>query len=520
MMSKRTGLVSAFLATLVVAGLVFVSPALAEVVLKVGTLSNDANQLDPHVSTKSQDKILFPWVFNGMVRFKPGSADLNNIEPDLAESWKTSADGLTWTFTLRKGVQFHSGYGELTAEDVVFSLDRAGNKETSTAYKGYADFASITAPDKYTVKITLAKPIPSLLGMVTNYHGGYIVSKKAVEKLGESFKTNPIGTGPFAFSEYQSKRQVTLVANKDYFLGAPKIDKIIYRYLPDESSRELAFKNGELDLIYGTREQRWVERIREDKNVRVDIIGLGELRTLHMNTTKGPLKDVRVRQAVAHAVNGEEMVAFVGQDVAQRSVSVVPLGYLGNSTDVPLYKHDLAKAKALLKEAGYPDGVTLKVIITKVASLRVPMEVLQAQMRKAGITLDLEVVEHSAFHKLIRQDASDLVLYGAARFPVADSYLTQFYHSESTVGTPTAITNFSHCDVADAEITAARSEADANKQLALWKTAQQKILKQSCSVPIFEQLIVWARTANLDYGFAMENSLSNGPIINEMSTLK
>ena len=495
-------------------------PVQAETVLKVGTISNDANQLDPHVSTKSQDKILFPWIFSGLVRFKPGTADLNQIEPDLAESWTTSEDGLTWTFKLRKGVKFHSGYGEFTSEDVVFSLGRAGTKETSTAYKDYADFASVTAPDKYTVKITLSKPVPSLLGMVSNNHGGYIVSKKAVEKLGEDFKTNPIGTGPFAFEEYQSKRQVTLVANKDYFGGAPKIDKIIYRYLPDDSSRELAFKNGELDLIYGTREQRWVERIREDQNVKVDIIGLGELRTLHINASKDALKDVRVRHAIAYAVNRDEMVAFVGKDVAQRSVSVVPLGYLGTTTDVPAYEHDIDKAKALLKEAGYPDGLTLKVIITKVASLRVPMEVLQAQLRKAGINLDLEVVEHSAFHKLIREDASDLVLYGAARFPVADSYLTQFYLSDSIVGTPTAITNFSHCDVADQEINAARSEVNPQKQLALWKTAQQKILEQSFSVPIFEQLIVWARTSKLDYGFDMKDSLSNGPIINEMTTLK
>ncbi|MDT8420323.1 MAG: ABC transporter substrate-binding protein [Desulfuromonadales bacterium] len=513
-------LLSVFLAVFAYTCVLGAMPAHAESVLRVGTLSNDANQLDPHVSTKSQDKILFPWVFNGLVRFKPGSADLNEIEPDLADSWSASADGLSWTFKLRKGVQFHGGYGELTADDVVFSLNRARNKETSTAYKDYADVASVTASDKYTVTITLAKPVPSLLGIVTNYHGGFIVSKKAVEALGENFKTNPIGTGPFAFSEYQSKRQVTLVANKEYFRGVPKIDKIVYRYLPDESSRELAFKNGELDLIYGTREQRWVERIREDKQVKVDIIGLGELRTLHINAAKDHLKDIRVRKAIAHAVNRDEMVTFVGQDVAQRSLSVVPLGYLGTTTDVPVYEHDVDKAKELLKAAGYPDGITLKVIITKVASLRVPMEVLQAQLRKAGINLDLEVVEHSAFHKLIREDASDLILYGAARFPVADSYLTQFYLSDSIVGTPTAITNFSHCDVADTEIRAARAETDAAKQMALWKTAQRKILEQSFSVPIFEQLIVWARTANLDYGFAMKNSLSNGPIIDERTTLK
>ncbi|MCK5916645.1 MAG: polyamine ABC transporter substrate-binding protein [Deltaproteobacteria bacterium] len=508
------------LVTVVALTCLFVGAAAAETVLRVGTLSNDANQLDPHISTKTQDKILFPWIFSGLVRFEPGTADLGAMEPDLAESWKASDDGLTWTFKLRKGVNFHGGYGELTSEDVVFSLQRAANKETSTAYKNYQAVASITAPDDYTVVIKLSKQVPSLLGIVTNYHGGMIVSKKAVEKLGDDFKLNPIGTGPFAFSEYKSKRHVTLVANKDYFRGVPKIDKIIYRYLPDGSSRELAFRNHEIDLFYGTREQRWVERMRKLKGTTIDIFGLGELRTLHMNTSKKPLGDIRVRKAIAHAVNRDEMILFVGADVAQPSYSVVPQGYLGHTSDVPRYGLDIAKSKALLKEAGYPNGLTLHVIITKVASLRVPMEVLQAQLSKAGITLDIEIVEHSAFHKLIRQNSSDLVLYGAARFPVADSYLTMFYHSDSIVGTPTAITNFSHSNVADAEIDAARSETDSAKQLKLWAEAQRKLMDECFTVPIFEQLQVWGRSDKLDFGYELKNSLSNGPMITEKTTFK
>ena len=508
------------LVAVVVLTCMFVGTAAAETVLRVGTLSNDANQLDPHISTKSQDKIIFPWIFNGLVRFKPGTADLASMEPDLAESWTSSKDGLTWTFKLRKGVKFHSGFGEMTSEDVVFSLKRAANKDTSTAYKNYQDVESITAPDAYTVVIKLSKPVPSLLGLVTNFHGGMIVSKKAVEKYGDNFKLHPVGTGPFAFSEYQSKRQVTLVANEDYFRGAPKIDKIIYRYLPDASSRELAFRNHEIDLFYGTREQRWVERMRKVKGTKVDIFGLGELRTLHINTAKKPLDDIRVREAIAHAVNRDEMVLFIGKDVARPSFSVVPQGYLGYTSDVPRYDYDIKKAKALLKEAGYPNGLTLHVIITKVDSLRVPMEILQAQLSKAGIKLDLEVVEHSAFHKMIRQDSSDLVLYGAARFPVADSYLTQFYHSDSIVGTPTAVTNFSHCNVADEEIDTARSELDSAKQLKLWADAQKKIMSKSFSVPIFEQLQVWARSDKLDFGYKLQDSLSNGPLITEKTTFK
>jgi peptide/nickel transport system substrate-binding protein len=120
----------------------------AETILRIGTLSNDANQLDPHISTKSQDKILFPMLFNGLVRFKPGSSSLDDMEPDLAEKWTASADGLVWTFYLRKGVQFHGGYGEFTAADVVYSLNRAADKQYSSAYQGYQDFESVTALPK------------------------------------------------------------------------------------------------------------------------------------------------------------------------------------------------------------------------------------------------------------------------------------------------------------------------------------------------------------------------------------
>ena len=517
-MKSKTMLMA--LAAVFVFGLAAAGSAGAETVLRIGTISNDANQLDPHISVKSQDKILFPMLFNGLVRFKPGSADLGDMEPDLAESWTSSSDGLVWTFKLRKGVQFHGGYGTLTAEDVVYSLERAGDKNFSSAYKGYQDFDSVVAVDDYTVRITLKRPVPSLLGLVVNFHGGMIVSKKATEELGEKFKLNPIGTGPFAFAEYQPKRSVTLVANKAYFRGSPKIDKIIYRYLPDVSSRELAFTKGEIDLFYAPREQRWVERMAKNPKAKVDVIGLGELRTLHLNTSKKPLDDFRVRKAIAHAIKRDEMVAFIGPNVSREALSVVPNGYQGHSNNVPRYDYDPAKAKALLKEAGYPDGIKLRGIITKVITLRQPMEIVQEQLRRVNIELDLEVVEHSAFHKMIRDDASAVVLYGAARFPVADVYLTQFYHSDSIVGTPTAITNFSHCDVADNEITAARSETDPAKQNQLWEKAQQKILAESFSVPIFEQLIVWCRKPNLDYGYTLKDSISNGPVITEMTRFK
>ena len=177
------------------------------------------------------------------------------LEPDLAERWESSADGLTWTFHLRKGVKFHGGYGELTAEDVVYSLNRAKDPKTSGFSSDYANFASVEAVDPYTVRITLHKPVPSLLALVSNYHGGNVISKKAVEELGENFKTQPGRHRPLRLCRVSTQTERDPGRRTRTTSGeAPKIDKIVYRYIPADASRELAFTNGELDLIYGVRQ--------------------------------------------------------------------------------------------------------------------------------------------------------------------------------------------------------------------------------------------------------------------------
>ena len=173
-----------------------------------------------------------------------------------------------------------------------------------------------------------------------------------------------------------------------------------------------------------------------------------------------------------------------------------------------------------MAEAGYPKGLTIKVIHTQLAGMLAQMQVVQAQLKKAGINLDLQIVEHATFHQMIRKDLSPIVFYSAARFPVADVYLTQFFDSASTVGTPGAITNFSHCKVADAEIRAARTEPDDAKQLALWQTAQKKIAADVCAVPLIETLQSWVRTDKLDYGYDLKGSLSLGPLITEQTHFK
>src|SRR5512138_1275338 len=144
----------------------------ARTVLNVALPAQTIGRLDPHYATSTVDLNPIGWMFNALVRFRPGSMNPETIEPDLAERWEASADGRVWTFALRRGVAFHGNYGTLTAEDVVFSLRRAADPQRSGFAGDYSAFDSVAAVDDHTVRITLKENVPSLLGLVANYHGG------------------------------------------------------------------------------------------------------------------------------------------------------------------------------------------------------------------------------------------------------------------------------------------------------------------------------------------------------------
>ncbi|MEW6266775.1 MAG: ABC transporter substrate-binding protein [Thermodesulfobacteriota bacterium] len=511
-------LIFAIVLTLAMACLVSTATAQKNT-LVVATGFADANRLDPHLTSAGQDKTVLSWMFNGLTRIQPGEASPEFIGPDLAESWTSNPGGTEWTFKLREKVRFHHGYGELTSEDIVYSLNRAANPKTSSFSADFAAFDQVEAIDKYTVKIRLKYPIPSLLGLLSGYHGGNIVCQKAAVEMGEDFKKKPIGAGPFMFAEYKSQQLVRLIAHKQYFRGAPKLEEIIYRYISSDASRDLAFQSGEADMIFGKQEESWVQRIMRIPGAKIAVLEPAELNTLHLNMSMKPLDDIRVREAIAHAIDRQALVKFRGDTANRPAKSVVPIGYLGyNEMKLPSY--DPAKSRKLLAEAGHPNGVTVKAIQSTMPALMTILEPVQEQLRKVGINLVIEPVEHATFHSQIRQNLSQVVLYQAARFPVADTYLTQFYLSDSIVGTPKAVTNFSHCKAADDEIKKARIEQDPEKQKALWKAAQRKILDDMCSVPLYESLVLWAYKDSLDLGYNLHGSLNLGPPITEATRFK
>jgi peptide/nickel transport system substrate-binding protein len=398
-------------------------------------------------------------------------------------------------------------------------MRKAGTAATSAFAADFRAFQSVEAVDSHTVRIVLRENVPSLLGIVTNYSGGYIVSRRAAEQRGQDFVRAPIGTGPFALERVTPNQSAELTAHAPYFRGAPQIGRVSYRFIPSDASRDLAFQNRELDVNYGRADQTWINRTRQLPNTTVDVFEPGELAILNLNTVAPPFNDIRVRQALAHAVNRAELVRFRGQDVTREAQSLVPRGYLGFAQQ-PLLPHDVNRARQLLAEAGHPNGLTVRVVHTQLPEMLNMMQVVQQQLRRAGITLDLQVVEHATFHQQIRQDLSPLVYYSAARFPVADIYLTQFFHGRSIVKTPTAVTNFSHCNQADAQIDAARVSTDINEQRRLWAEAQKILTENICGVPLLETLLVFARRNNVDYGYDLRGSMSLGPLITEQTRLR
>ena len=477
--------------------------------LRYGVNSRDIRRLDPMAGPNSNDKTVLAAIFSGLVRTTPGQVNAERLEPDLAERWESSKDLKTWTFALRKGVEFHKGYGEFTSGDVIFSLERAKNKTTNVYYKSYQPFDKIEAMDKHTVRIHLKSPQTALflLPTVLDWQAGMVLSKKAAEKLGDKLKTTPIGTGPYAFDEYIPQEKLVLVRNESYFRGKPGFEKIEFRMLPDPSSRTLAFKAGELDIMDVDREQRAINQVK-GAGVVIESFGPANVHKLHIDRTRKPLNDLRVRQAIAYAINRNDIVRFIGQDIAEPLYSVIPAQFVGGLDPVPAklkYDHDPARAKKLLVEAGLPNGFSIDpVFISERPQFRRPMEIIQNQLAQVGIKINLSVVAHPAWHSKNDEGSNPLVLRAATRFPTANFILEEFFLGGGK-------RNFSRFSGADDELKRAQAETDLQVQKKLWREAQIKILEDLAAVPTHLLNTVVARKAKVDLGFAkLESSLSGG----------
>lgn len=208
----------------------------------------------------------------------------------------------------------------------------------------------MTAPffniyDPLMVRITFASRVPSVLGLLTNYAGGFIISKKTYEERGTGFSRNPIGIGPFQVQSIVPGTAATFVANDSYFRGKPKLT---YRFLSNTAARGLAFLAGEVDAAGGLTDKRWLQRTLAQPGTAVDSFDPAELAMLHINVTKPPFDDIRVRQALAYAADGALIADFRGPRFSQAGKSADPSNNLGFTDKAGALPHDPAKAKVTM----------------------------------------------------------------------------------------------------------------------------------------------------------------------------
>ena len=483
-------------------------------ILRIGLNMKGVDTLDPHFANEPDERALAEMLFNRLIRYKPGTdsepeADLalDIPEPEIVSGRQV------WTFRLRKGVMFHPGPEteayELTADDVIASFRKA-IYSVSSIYAG--DYSGITVEriGLHVMQIICEKPIskPLFMAKLAAYPGGFIVSRLAVRPMGyEQFKTHPVGTGPFMFDHSVPGRKLGFRANMQYFRESPALGGVDIFFMPDIEKRKSYLRSGKLDIIDGKTDSKWAWDMMQAGDIVTDLQGIGEAVMIHFNTSESPLHDERIRRAIAYALDRKAFLDICGPPVARNIYSPVPETLLTGGLEGKKidkfgldYPTNPDKAKQLMDKAGYPDGFSLTLVVSKRHIYRRYYEVLKDQLAQIGIECELKTVAHSSMHTRIRQGENPIVIYIAWR-PDADAVLTRFFHSDSIImkgGNPD--TNFSCYQKADKLIEAARSETDPGEQVRLWEYAQLKILDHMVVYPLQYISPVHARRSVVDYG--------------------
>jgi peptide/nickel transport system substrate-binding protein len=502
--------------------------------LRFGLRTADLSTLDPHFATSTADRTVVDMIFNGLIRYQPGDSSV--FEPDLAialPEYEMQGDNQVWNFELRQGVMCHptatTPAYELTSEDVIYSLAKAASPETS-AYSAAYSSMTFDANGPYSLTITLDTPLSSALfyPSIANYGGGFIICKGHAESVSlDDLKTSPAGTGPFMFQSYTPQVGIELVANDDYFRGRPMLGGVSLRYIAELTSLELALRSGELDAINGGPDQAWINKMQEVPGIKVDVFGVGEVAVLYFNPTIPPLDNPDVRRAISHALDRDEFLDVVGGGpYAAKVFSPVPVQFLpGGMTEEEVvslgldYGTDREKAKQMLADAGFPNGFSLDLITSEMTGYRILYENLQYQLGLVGINANLQVVDHSSFHSLIRENLNPLVLYIAWR-PNADVYFTRFFHSDARVMVgDKPDTNFTSTADQDDLLLEARYETDPDRQVELWKQIQINLMEDAFVYAIQYQNQVYARQDSVDYGHEPISVLALYPGITEKTTI-
>jgi peptide/nickel transport system substrate-binding protein len=341
--------------------------------------------LDPtSAAAQAIDSVLYTNVFEGLTRFMGDGS----VVPGLAESWEISDDGTVYTFKLRSGVTFHDGT-TMDAEDVKFSLDRARAEESTNAQKGlFAGITSVDVMDPTTVKVTLEGPNGNFLFNMA-WGDAVIVATESIENI----KQQPVGTGAFTFGEWVQGDRITLTRNDNYWGDAPALEQATFKFISDPTAAFAAVMAEDVDVFTGFPAPENLPQFEADPRFQV-LVGSTEGETiLSTNNKQAPFDNVKVRQAVAHAIDRQAIIdgamfgygTPIGTHFAPHNPAYVDL--TGGSS------YDPDKAKALLAEAGLPDGFETTLHLPPPSYARRGGEIIASQLAEVGIKAEIINVE-------------------------------------------------------------------------------------------------------------------------------
>ncbi|MCG8531394.1 MAG: ABC transporter substrate-binding protein [Desulfovibrionales bacterium] len=379
------------LTAVLVAAIALPSFAFAKADLVIAT-DAPPKSMNPHAYSSDANLSYMSNFFDGLLQRKAPDGKLG---PALATAWER-LDANSWKFILRKGVKFHNG-NDFTAEDVKFTFERLKNPKYSKMLNFGNSIESIETPDAYTVIFKTKKPVP---WFAETMHQNFIVDKESSLKRDDgSYNTQPIGTGAYVFDEWVKGSYIRMKANPDYWEGAPKYKSVEIRPIVEEATRFAALAGRQVDIVNGVPLTLY-DRIQ--KMPYIETISRPARRCIFMSVSneKGtPFEDIRVRQALAYAINEDEIIEKVMRGQATKASQIPDTPTVGFSSAANRIEYDPAKAKALLAEAGYADGfeITIAGPNDRYINDEKIAEAIAKYLAKVGLTVNLDVKPKSIF---------------------------------------------------------------------------------------------------------------------------
>ena len=387
-------------------------------------LGEDIENLDPAHLVRGYDIALV--LYSNLLKYKPGSSEL---VPDAAEEVDVSEDGKIITFKLKEGIQFHKGYGEMTAEDVKFSFERIIDPDQNSEYVAdWQTLERVEVTGRYTGKIILKDALASLLVTTIPFTPGSIVSKEAYEEMGNKFATNPIGSGPYYLEKWEPEQVLVLKRFEEYFDEKPNIDKIELYPLVDKNISEMNFDKGDLDVTEISLDS--IDRYKAESDVDVHILSALKYGFIGFNHKYPPFDNINVRKALRYAIDVDMIIDGAYNGVPERANAMIAPGILGYWEDAPQYNVNLEKARNLLDEAGYPDGFEVEMVTTSNPLYMNICQIAKENLRKIGVEVNIKIIETSAWYEYVGKESHPIMFFETFSLTLDPGYWVEWFTTD------------------------------------------------------------------------------------------